>query len=275
MSGPRSRTAFRFMLLRVLALGLGVWLGVWLSGAPQRAGASPPIRELTVSIAELPVLAPTPDQGVLIDLVRAIDTVEGTHTRIIVAPFARSLRNVQMGLADYHLPLINLPLIDHPGAAPPLEKIRLAHPAQFTVPFVIYSRADAPMTTTDLERVTVGTKLPHASLFPFKTTEVECLPCALRMVQEKRLDAFIFAKTETDAQIRALGLQGQFHTSPYALFPVHAVVADSPRGREVEALLADAFSKLRQSGQLAALTAAVEQSFTGAAKVSIAGMPPH
>src|SRR3569832_1873807 len=69
-------------------------------------------KELTASIANLPVLADTPDKGVLIDLVKAIEKESGIPIKREVAPFVRSMDAVINHRADFHLPLIMVPIAD-------------------------------------------------------------------------------------------------------------------------------------------------------------------
>ena len=67
---------------------------------------------LKASIAQLPVLSESPEKGIFVELVKALDEVyeEGT-IEIEVYPFARSVENVLRGNADFHIPSFRNPVI--------------------------------------------------------------------------------------------------------------------------------------------------------------------
>src|SRR3569833_825053 len=69
-------------------------------------------KDLSASIAYLPVLADTPDKGVLIDLVKAIEKDSGIPFKRDVSPFVRALDAVINHRADFLLPLIMVPFAD-------------------------------------------------------------------------------------------------------------------------------------------------------------------
>jgi len=200
---------------------------------------------MTAALAELPVLAETPDRGVLVDLVKAIDRIENTQTRIVILPFRRALKSVENGQADFQMPLVQ-PLAGG-------QARRLYHgisAAAFDVQFFLYTRADVTIAPDELKQHSVATLQAHAPLFPFPVSENDCLECSLRMLLAHRVDAFIFAAPETNDAIERLQLGGMFHRELYRVYHATAVVPVGERGDATETLLDDALAKLHRSGEL-------------------------
>src|SRR3569832_1849825 len=121
-------------------------------------------KELTASIANLPVLAATPDKGVLIDLVKAIEKESGIPIKREVAPFVRSMDAVINHRADFHLPLIMVPNADE-------SKLEYDHATEtiFHVNFVLYSNKNNPLDMSKLGSYKLETDRAHIQYFPFPT----------------------------------------------------------------------------------------------------------
>ena len=61
------------------------------------------------SVGESPISAetgPAGDHGMLVDLLRALDRVTHSSTKIVLRPFARSFIETAAGHADFHIPFI-------------------------------------------------------------------------------------------------------------------------------------------------------------------------
>jgi hypothetical protein len=103
---------------------------------------------LVASLAEIPGLADSNEEGVLVDIVKAIDEVweEGT-IEIIVAPFARSIQNVINGDADFHIPGF---VANVPDPSLPVPLARCPVPLG-EVEIVIYSNVRNPVSREDIE----------------------------------------------------------------------------------------------------------------------------
>src|SRR3569832_1220003 len=69
-------------------------------------------KELTASIANLPVLADTPDKGVLIDLVKTIEKKTNKPNKREKTPKEHTKDTKKKQRADFHLPLIMVPNAD-------------------------------------------------------------------------------------------------------------------------------------------------------------------
>jgi len=63
-------------------------------------------RDLIISMAQLPKILESPDEGIFVDMVKAMDNVYDGKIERKVFPFARSIDNVIKGEADFHLPMI-------------------------------------------------------------------------------------------------------------------------------------------------------------------------
>ncbi|HAO22932.1 MAG: hypothetical protein BWK80_14735 [Desulfobacteraceae bacterium IS3] len=115
-------------------------------------------KDLTASMAKLPVLIEDKDTGAFVELVKAIGEVytEGNIIREVY-PFKRSLNNVIQGKADFHIPLIRNPLI--PESSLPFRYSSLP---TGPVAFVIYSRKDNPITKQDIEKAAKKSKSDFA-----------------------------------------------------------------------------------------------------------------
>ncbi len=91
-------------MARLFLLICGIW--VLSISAPQAA-------DWRASLAEMPQSAMKDTDGNMtgayVDLIKAIDKLAGTNTKIDILAFSRSLRNLEIGQADYHIPLIEIP----------------------------------------------------------------------------------------------------------------------------------------------------------------------
>src|SRR5882724_10384831 len=123
-------------------------------------------QDRVASIAQSPFSAESDanaGHGMMIELVRAMD--KGTHssTKIVLRPFARSLRETAAGLADFHLPLIQ-----NDGLPPP-EGLAYVTEVDFGLAqFVIYSRKLAPLDARTVAAAkNIEIEPGHESFFPF------------------------------------------------------------------------------------------------------------
>ncbi|MGE0087765.1 MAG: hypothetical protein AB7S75_25415 [Desulfococcaceae bacterium] len=223
-------------------------------------------RDLTVSMAQLPVLIEDKDTGAFVDLVRALDEVY-TEGEIIreVYPFKRSLDNVIKGKADFHIPLIKNPLI-------PEDKLPFRYSSLPTGPvaFVIYSHKDKPLTREDIVKTggensarfpyKIHTMPGHTELFIFPTVENFDFEKGLKMVLTKRVDALILPQEECDSIIRKLQIK-DIHRSLYYEFDSMIVVSKDKKGEETDRILTDALKKLKSDGRLDRLNENIHKSY--------------
>src|SRR3569832_2890001 len=134
-------------------------------------------KELTASIANLPVLADTPDKGVLIDLVKAIEKDSGIPIKREVAPFVRSMDAEINHRADFNLPLIMVTNADE-------SKLEYDHATEtnFHVNFVLYSNKNTQLDMSKLGSYKHETDRAHIQYFPFPTEASSSLENSLKRI---------------------------------------------------------------------------------------------
>jgi len=120
--------------------------------------------------AYLPDILETPDKGVFVDIIRAIDSVYEGNIERSVYPFPRSLNNVISEKADFHLPMIRNKLV-------PVESLPYAYTTEKMgyVCFVIYSHKDNPITVKKLQetkKMDFERVFTHNTIFP-KNYEIQ------------------------------------------------------------------------------------------------------
>lgn len=207
-------------------------------------------KDFKVCLAELPSLA-EPSQhgelGILVDLVKAMRSKYGEGgVQLEITPFARSLKTLEAGGCDMHLPILNNP--DAPFRKP---NLRLASDIIFKVPFVIYSRSDRPpLAVGEIPGPRLETDLAHIRFFPFPISGTSCLACSLKKVLAGRTDGVIFAAKEMNTLIREEKLTG-LRATLYRQFDVHPVVRQGPAGDEAERVFHQLLGKLKESGEYA------------------------
>jgi polar amino acid transport system substrate-binding protein len=219
---------------------------------------------LTASLAEIPGLADSPEEGVLVEIVKAIDEVweEGTID-IIVAPFARSIQNVIRGDADFHIPgfVANFPDLSSPS---PLARCPVP---LGEVEIVIYSRADNPISREDIDAAMArGGEFPYVieagiqEMFAFPTASSSSTEQSLRKVQAGRIDGYLWPP-EADVIVRELQLD-RIHREFLDLYADPVLVANTERGAEVSEILAAALTVLQDQGRLELLHAPMHMLYT-------------
>lgn len=223
---------------------------VFLSSAavPQSAN-----RDLEASLAVLPGLADTPDQGAFVELVKAMDDVYPGKINISVYPYARSFNNVISGIADFHIPALRNPAIPDAnlGYRYVAEKMGSVH-------MVLYSRADKVITRQDvMKALEAGGPFPYVievsagaeanCAFPARPTNN--YEQSLLKLDSKRIDAIWNAQEETDLILKRLKLKS-IRRSYWGAFDDVIVVRKGPRGEEVDKILSELLRKLKASGRL-------------------------
>jgi hypothetical protein len=81
----------------------------WLCAIGVCVPISSEAQDRIVSIGESPVSAESSaegDDGMLVDLIHALDRATHSSTKIVLRPFARSLMETAAGQANFHIPFI-------------------------------------------------------------------------------------------------------------------------------------------------------------------------
>lgn len=163
-------------------------------------------RDLNGSLAFLPDILESPDKGVFVDLVKAIDDVyTGGKITIKVYPFNRSVENVISGKADFHIPLFKNPLI-------PESKLPFRYVSANTgvVVLVLYSRKDKIITAEMINKAKDSNNFPYKietdagikDFFDFPTVGSSSIEQSFGKLLRGRIDAFLFAQEESDFTLR-------------------------------------------------------------------------
>ncbi len=187
-----------------------------------------------VSIAQLPGLADTDGQGVLVEFISQVAERAGVDVVYETLPFSRSLVSVATGKADLQVPYLELDgqsIID--------DRLMYSDVTLFEVPFALYIKAGSQLDIQDLLSGihSIETDAAHARVFPFPVQESDCLECSLSKIQLGRLDAFVYARPPVEAAIRELGLENQFEALNYRAFSARAVLPKNQCGDAINGLL--------------------------------------
>jgi polar amino acid transport system substrate-binding protein len=150
------------------------------------------------SLAQMPIHAESSDEGVFVELVKAIALEWGEEVDIRVYPFIRSMKNVIEDEADFHIPLIKNDLI-------PEEDLPYLYSTEtlLNVNFVLYTTRDIKQ---DLKKLRVESDRAHIKYFPFPVMPSSNISSSLKMLSLGRIDAYIFADTATDPVLKKLNL---------------------------------------------------------------------
>jgi polar amino acid transport system substrate-binding protein len=208
--------------------------------------------DLEASLAYLPTLVDSPDKGLFVDLVKAIDAVYTDGSIFIkVYPFVRSLDNVRKGKADFHLPMARSPISDvnrHP--------YKFASESMGDVVFVIYSHKDNPITKEAILRAGHLTDYPFkietgrglGDLFDFPLITSSSIEQSMKKIVARRIDGFIWAQEESDSVLRNLKTDA-IHRAFYRTFQDVIVIPDGPKGDVVDRILSQAIRTLKSTGR--------------------------
>jgi len=209
-------------------------------------------RNLMVSMAYLPGILENADNGVFVDIIKAIDdNFDGKIARQVF-PFPQSLDYVIKGRTDFHLPMIRNKLISTDSLPYDYSTEKMGD-----VCFVIYSNKDNPVTMETIQAVKNKNPIPlkiksmggFLDYFDFPIEEAGSVESGLQEVNFKRIDAFIFAQEECDFTLKRFGLKN-VHRSLYDYFDDVFVIPKGERGKEVDKILTECLKKLKATGEM-------------------------
>jgi polar amino acid transport system substrate-binding protein len=210
-------------------------------------------KDLIATMAYLPGLAETPDEGAFVDLVKAIDDVYTEGNIIIeIYPFARSVENIIEGKADFHVPTLRNPAISEEDLP-----YRTVTERMGTVVFVVYSHIDNIITRETIEEASAkGGEFPYEIDAPGGLEDNFLIPVvpsndltiSFQKLQNKRIDAVLWAQEESDLTLRNLKLN-MIWRSHYADFDDAIIIPKGPEGDETDRILSEALRELKASGR--------------------------
>lgn len=209
-------------------------------------------RDLTISMAYLPDILESPDKGVFVDIIKAMDDVYDGKIEKNVYPFPRSLNNVITGNADFHLPMIRNKIVQEASLPYAYSKEKMGD-----VYFVIYSNKDNPVTLDEIKQakdknpfpLKIESILGFLEYFDFPISESTEVENSLKKVDIKRIDAFVFAQEECDFMVKQLKLKN-IHRELYDKFDDVFVIPKGPKGEEIDTILSFCIKKLVSTGEM-------------------------
>ena len=200
-------------------------------------------RDLKASLGYVPLLAESPEKGVLPDLIKAMDEIytDGKIT-IEVYPSNRALDNVIKGTHDFFMPMLKSDTMD-----PDKLQFRFSE-TLWTSIFVLYTnKNNTEINKNNLANFKIETNRAIADYFDFPTLPFDNEESSLKKVDMGRIDGLIYGMSATDPVLKSLNLQNIKRTN-YKTYEGPIVVAKGPKGEEVEAIILPLIKKLRENG---------------------------
>ena len=234
-------------MVRLTAMAL-VLVGSFCSAVAAQA------YDRVASVGESPFSAetgPAGDHGMLVDLLRALDRVTHSSTKIVLRPFARSFIETAAGHADFHIPFIQN---DGSPAPEGLVYVTEADFGEVRVRSSSVFQQAFPLNAETVARAKdVETESGHVSFFPFPVTETHCVPCSLDKILLGRTDALIVSSDIVDPLLNKPQYKG-IHRAFYKAYrsersvPANADSAATPR------YPAAGVKRLKETGELWTIT---------------------
>ncbi len=185
----------------------------------------------------------------LVDLVHALDKATNSSSRIVLYPFARSLKETAAGRADLHIPFIQKEGSPAPDGLAYVTEVDFGQ-----VQFVIYSRKLHPLNAVAVAGArNIETEPGHESFFPFPVRTTYCVPCSLEKVMLGRVDALIVPADVVDPLLSDPKYKA-IHRALYQMFPVRALVPVNANSAATRHYLIDGVRRLKESGDMWKIT---------------------
>jgi len=215
-------------------------------------------KDIVVSIAQLPVVSESRTKGVFVELVKALNReYKDGSISFSLYPFKRSLRNVQKGRADFHLPFMKSKKGERVLAEMGLE---YAFERSNRVPFALYfntsntpivDRVRKGFTLKDIANFRIETDGAHVIFFDDIPIQYStCIECSVKKLDRGRIDGFIFAAREVDHVVNTLALDN-IDSALIHNFDAAPVFRSTAEGKETNRIISKLIKKLRSTGELA------------------------
>jgi polar amino acid transport system substrate-binding protein len=203
-------------------------------------------RDLKASLPfPLAPLVESKDEGILVDLLRAMaEEYKDGKITWEVAPFQRSMENVQSGKADFHMPqLVN------PKLSPDSLPFAFSSESIFEVIFALYTnKNNKDINPSNASSYKIESNLGTMNFFDFKVSGSSDVESSLRKVDLGRIDGWLFAMPESDMLLKKLGLKN-IKRWEFAKYDVRIVLHKDAQGKEVDKILSNLIQKLKASGK--------------------------
>lgn len=205
------------------------------------------------SLAQMPVYAETPKKGVLVDFVKALAAASKKDIDFQVVPFAQSMKDVESGKVDFHMPLIE-----------PLDiskaNFSLSSATIFHVNFVLYTNKNKPIDMDKLGQANIETDAAHIPYFPFAINSSSSIEGSLKKLNLGHIDGFIFADDASDPIIASNKLTN-INRQLYKRFDVKIILPKGGTGGATDQFLTDTINTLQESGEFAKIMGLIDHEY--------------
>ena len=215
--------------------------------------------DLSASLALIPGHAFLNEQGEpeggFVELVKLMDEFyEAGDIKIALYPFKRSINNVVIGEADFHVPLIkpDINQVDRP--------FDYASTCFTKVSFVLYTRATVDLDVNDLDALNIETQRGHKEYFDFDIDEVDSIDQGMKKMLSARTDGFIMEQDAVDAYIRENEID-KVRRKHFATWDSCIVISKDEKGRQVNAILSTLLSSLEKDGRFREVVANIHKPY--------------
>lgn len=217
-------------------------------------------RDLIASVANIPVLAETPEKGLFIDFIKAMDEVY-TEGKIIIQlyPAPRALRQVIKGEADFQIPMISDPSVNMDTMP-----FRFASLPMGTVCIVLYTNVAKEVTKESILAAVNTKPFPYKielsggseQYYKFPTNPTADIATSFQKLERGRIDGYITAQEDGDIMCKKFRLKNVKRTLWECKDDVISI-PNGPRGEEVDRIITDCIKKLTENGTLQKIRAKI------------------
>lgn len=217
--------------------------------------------DLRASVADLPPNATFGPNGIptgpFIEIINSIDEIykEGSIT-IDLVPFPRSLKNLEYGLADFHIPIFRSSLV-----APKTFPYDYSTANWGKVAFVLYTHKEKPRLDRDkLNQYQIEVMRGQTVFYNFPTIEGDSSEQALLKIERGRIDGYIGAQEVTDAVIIQQRLKN-IRRELFVYFDACFLIAKGEKQKQINRIISHAMKKLREEGKLRKITDRIHSGY--------------
>ena len=212
-------------------------------------------KDYKISVARLPLYSESPDKGILIDVIKALDE-EYKEGRFIIEvyPFMRSIHNVATGKADFHFPTIGSRVWGHETdqfeTRLHAQGLQRSAASLVKTHFALYSNRDRPPLDVEQPgRFRIETDAGHTLFFHAGIQGTTCLKCSVEKLSKGRIDGLIFAAREIDVLAEQLGITN-LRRQQYRIFGSKFILPLGEKGTEIDQLLTHLIRRMVEKGTL-------------------------
>lgn len=195
------------------------------------------------SVGRMPVLAEKQDDP-LPQFAARIGDFFGQTIEFSIIPFKRSVEYIKQAKSDIHFPFIYAPKFESDDLP-----YLFSSNSPYSVNFVLYTHNCLNYDLNRLEELDIYTDFGLVDLFTFEIRPSTNIAGAIKMVDEGRIDALIFADTVVDPIIKAKGYKN-IQRSLYSAFEVRAILAKTERAVDIDKAFSRAVQEIKDTGEI-------------------------